>query len=216
MYLITPSLYSSWYWYKLEKKSYEDFFKTLNKISIETTSAMQAGIDFENNIRLSSECLDEVEVDEDPIMKQIAEIVRGGVWQKTCKKELGNYLLYGKMDVWTPTKIYDIKYTRNPKLIKYKYSIQHLLYMYCTGVEFFDYLISDGKDLLVESYEYNERLESLLKERIDEMVDFINFVPEFKEAFETHWTVKENKNEEIKKDKKVLIVLEEIRRGLVH
>ena len=88
--------------------------------------------------------------------------------------------------------------------------------MYCTGVPFCDYLISDGTELLIESYNYDDKLESLLKERIDEMVDFINFVPEFKEAFKTHWTVKENRNEEIKKDKKGLIVLEEIRRGLVH
>ena len=217
MYSITPSLYSAWYWYKnSEKSSREDFLNKLNKVSTPPTQAMQAGIKFEKDVRLISEH-EEGEIIEDPILSQIVNIIKGGVWQKTCKKEFGNYLLSGRMDVWTESKIYDIKYTDEVQLKPYyDYSIQHLLYMYCTGVPFCDYLISDRKELLIESYNYDDQLESTLKERIDEMVDFINFVPEFKEAFETHWTVKENKNEEIKKDKRVLIVLEEIRRGLVH
>lgn len=118
---------------------------------------MQVEIDFENDIRCVAET-DQIDISENEAVNEIAEIVKGGVWQKTCNREFGDYLLYGKMDVWTPFKIYDIKHTAKLKIMKYKYSIQYLVYMYCTGVKFFDYLISDRKELMIELYNYDEYL----------------------------------------------------------
>lgn len=188
MYLITPSLYNSYYWYThLENSSKSDFLNVLNKVQTEPNELIKRGIEFEDKIRAASE---KGEVTGDNVVDQIVFTIRGGVWQKSCKKELDGNLLYGRMDVYTPEKIYDIKYSKNYDLMKYKYSIQHMLYMYCTGVRYCDYLVSDGEELDIESYNYDENLEPLLKTRINEMLDFIFAFAEFREPYEEHWEAK--------------------------
>jgi hypothetical protein len=51
-FLITPSLYSAWkYWKDSEDAGKEDLLDTLNKVEKRKSPAMQMGIDFENAIR---------------------------------------------------------------------------------------------------------------------------------------------------------------------
>jgi hypothetical protein len=197
-YLITPTLINSYQYYindefKSPADSRADFLKTLSKEKFEPTEAMQKGIDFEEEI--FQQCCLEKEVGKkltsDPICDAIVKIVKGGLWQETCKKELkiGNqeFLLYGKMDVIKRDTIYDIKYTSNYELGKFLGSAQHLIYLYCTGLPKFKYLVSNGKDLWIEDYFNNVNIENEIKSKINDFLSYLENDSEAKNLFETKW-----------------------------
>ena len=188
-WLVTPSLFSSYYWYAI--KDYgetEGFLKFLRREKTPTTKSQQAGIDFENRIR--AVCEGREEAKEGSIIEEISDYVKGGFWQANVKKELDGNLLYGVADVVTPTMIYDIKLTSDYDFGKYDYSIQHLLYMYCSGIPNFKYLISDGKRVYVEAHSWSDSSLDTLKSRIYEMLRFFEVNKAFKEAFEANWRKK--------------------------
>lgn len=195
-FLITASLYNAYRYYaensiegtaEMEQKAYQDFLNTLNKVPVPMTEAIQKGIDFENEIFAMT---DKGVLSEDPCVCEIAEIVKGGYWQQVVQKRIGNYLLYGKADVIKANKIYDIKYTGHYDTGKFEGSIQHLLYMECTPIDDFDYLVSDKKSVWIESYHKDKDNTQKLMGRINNMVNFINKTPAFRDAFETHWKTK--------------------------
>lgn len=187
-YLITPSLYNAWYWYKkLESSTKEDFLNTLNKVPFPQNENMLAGIKFEDEIKdynlgnpSENECVVE-----------FGNILKGAYWQEVVKKDLsfGDYdlLLYGKIDAVKLNKIYDIKFTKNYDIGKYEYSIQHLLYMYCSGIKDFEYLVSNGRETYKEAYSWDETSLNLLQSRIANMLSDIFANAEFKAAFNQFW-----------------------------
>jgi hypothetical protein len=200
-YLITPTLINSYQYYindefKSPADSRANFLKTLSKEKFEPNEAMQKGIDFEEEI--FEQCSLEKEVGKkltsDPICDAIVKIVKGGLWQETCKKELkiGNqeFLLYGKMDVIKRDTIYDIKYTSNYELGKFLGSAQHLIYLYCTGLPKFKYLISNGKDFWIEDYFNNINIENEIKSKINDFLSYLENDSEAKNLFETKWKTK--------------------------
>jgi len=198
-YLITPTLINSYQYYiedefKSPADSRADFLKTLSKEKFEPNQAMQKGIDFENDIKAKCDniLLDKKEnIDYEVICNDIATIVKDGLWQETCKKELkiGNqeFLLYGKMDVIKRDTIYDIKYTSNYELGKFLGSAQHLIYLYCTGLPKFKYLISNGKDFWIEDYFNNVNIENKIKNKINDFLSYLENDSEAKNLFETKW-----------------------------
>ena len=211
-YLITPSLINSFQYYINDKfkspaDSRADFLKTLSKEKFEPTEAMQKGIDFENKIfeldkMLKADWNDiainfvfsqETEEYKD-CLKNIATIVKDGLWQQTCKKDLqiGNqeFLLYGRMDVVKRDTVYDIKYTSNYELGKFLGSAQHLIYLYCTGLPKFKYLISNGKDFWIEDYFNNVNIENTIKNKINNFLSYLENDSEAKNLFETKWQAK--------------------------
>lgn len=201
-YLITPTLINSYQYYindefKSPADSRADFLKTLSKEKFEPTEAMQKGIDFENDIKKLCDniLLDKKEnIDYEVICNDIATIVKDGLWQETCKKELkiGNqeFLLYGKMDVIKRDTIYDIKYTSNYELGKFLGSAQHLIYLYCTGLPKFKYLVSNGKDFWIEDYFNNVNIENEIKSKINDFLSYLENDSEAKNLFETKWQTK--------------------------
>jgi len=130
----------------------------------------------------------------DYVIKDIGDIIKGGLWQQTCKKEIkvGNqeFLLYGKMDVIKRDTIYDIKYTRNYELGKFLDSAQHLIYLYCTGLPKFQYLISDGEDYWIEDYHNHINIENEIKSKISDFLSYLENDKEAKELFKTKWESK--------------------------
>ncbi len=154
-WLVTPSLFSSYYWYAI--KDYgetEGFLKFLRREKTPTTKSQQAGIDFENRIR--AVCEGREEAKEGSIIEEISDYVKGGFWQANVKKELDG----------------------------------NLLYMYCSGIPNFKYLISDGKRVYVEAHSWSDSSLDTLKSRIYEMLRFFEVNKAFKEAFEANWRKK--------------------------
>jgi len=208
-YLITPTLLNSFQYYiqdeyKSPADSRADFLRTLSRERFEPNEAMLKGIDFENDIMLL--CDDSIEgtinlIDnlskfskEESylqIINSLTEIVKGGLWQQTCKKNLiiGNqeFLLYGKCDVVKRDTIYDIKFTNNYEVGKFLDSAQHLIYLYCLDLPKFQYLISDGEEYWVEDYHNHAGIEDEIKSKISDFLSYLENDKEAKEMFFTKW-----------------------------
>lgn len=202
-YLITPSLLGSFAWYLSDESedSREKFLNTLDKVRTETTPSQQKGLDFEAAICRVSEhlakwkcepdCVPALEFCNYQIVKELAEQVCYGLWQQSVKKEIkvGNqeFLLYGRTDVIKRDTIYDIKFTGNYEVGKFLDSSQHWVYLYCSGLKNFAYLISDGKDWWREDYHDNGYSEAILKHKISEFLSYLEGDSEAKEIFFNKW-----------------------------
>lgn len=129
----------------------------------------------------------------DSVIKSIAAVVSGGRWQDKVKGEVqfdqmgDTYLLYGRVDNMKPSIIYDIKYTGRKQLNKFSSSTQHRLYMECTGIQKFSYLISNGKDWWREDYFKSMHDREFLGTIIKEMRAWISKRKDAEEAFEVKW-----------------------------
>jgi len=200
-YLLTPSLLNSYAYYiqdewKSPADSRADFLKTLSREKFEPNEAMQKGIDFEDAINFYSQ--DRSHLSEETCklpcsntIFDLANIVKGGFWQQSVKKEIkvGNqeFLLYGRTDVIKRDTIYDIKFTGNYELGKFLDSSQHLIYLYCSDLPNFSYLISDGKEWWKEDYQNHEGVEDQIKSKIADFMSYLENDPEAKEMFFNKW-----------------------------
>lgn len=191
MKLITPSLLNSaryYYTYQAESEEQDaasraEWLATLRREKRPPNEAMQAGIDFEDSVRNCSF------TEEPEPVRAIAEIVKGGMWQEVVKRELGSYLLYGRTDVILRDTVYDIKYTSNYDLGKYQDSAQHPLYMFCSGLPHFAYLISNGREWWREDYAAVNP-EADIKAKIYELEGWLKNDSEAGELYNKHWGAK--------------------------
>lgn len=173
--LVTQSLLSAWQWmFKAEDAdaAETDFMRVLRRERGEPSPAMLAGRVFESLCYAIADgrfipLLDEHGTPVFPTeylgASKVAEIIHGGAWQVKERKEIsvGNrdFLLYGILDVLKAGTIYDIKF-RTKSLGsgdvagKYLDSPQHPMYLdLVPEATQFAYLVSDGRDLYVESYQ---------------------------------------------------------------
>lgn len=197
-YLLTPSLLNSYQYYindewKSPADSRADFLKTLSREKFEPNEAMTKGISFENDIfNICNDGFPNLDNQESWDLKhKIAFIVDGGLWQESVKKDIavGNqeFLLYGRTDVIKRDTIYDIKYTRKYELGKFLDSSQHLIYLYCSGLPKFKYLVSDGKDYWIEDYLNHNGIESEIKSKISDFMGYLDNDKEAKDLFFSKW-----------------------------
>jgi len=193
-YLLTPSLLNSYAYYiqdeyKSPQESRADFLKTLSREKFKPNEAMKKGNAFENEV--FGYCSLDKELPIVSPMTEIGDIVKGGLWQQSVKKEIkvGNqeFLLYGRTDVIKRNTIYDIKFTGNYELGKFLDSSQHLIYLYCTGLPNFSYLISDGKDWWREDYHNHDQVEDQIKSKIADFMSYLDNDLEAKEMFINKW-----------------------------
>jgi len=177
--------------YKSPEESRADFLKTLSRERFEPNEAMQKGIDFEKAVELTTKFERIIESQYDSIVCDLADIVKGGLWQQSVKKEItvGNqeFLLYGRTDVIKRDTVYDIKFTGNYELGKFLDSSQHLIYLYCSGLPNFSYLISDGKDWWKEDYHNHEGVEDQIKSKIADFMSYLENDLEAKEMIINKW-----------------------------
>ena len=124
-------------------------------------------------------------------IKEIGKVVEKSLWQQSVKKELkiGNqeFLLYGRTDVIKRDTIYDIKFTGSYELGKFLDSSQHLIYLYCSGLPNFSYLISDGKDWWREDYHNHAGVEDEIKSKVSDFLSYLENDKKAKEMFLTKW-----------------------------
>jgi len=151
--LITPSLLSgieflrdcppSW-----KGNAFQSLKATLSRKYKEPTRQIKRGIDFENSIYKTLSTMDSVDFKNySSEYQQFLNDCCGGVFQKTTKKIIEikgtKYLLYGKIDVWFPGLIIDIKTTENfTGDDKYLKTSQHEIYCFCEGIPTFLYKVA--------------------------------------------------------------------------
>ena len=171
-------------------------FKPSNKIIIYqygTCGSLAEDMDYDEEIKE----LDEIDNYSQCVIA-CGKIVKNGLWQESVKKEIkvGNqeFLLYGRTDVIKRDTIYDIKFTSNYELGKFLDSSQHLIYLYCSGLPNFSYLISDGKDWWREDYVNDGNVENSIKSMISDFMGYLENDKEAKEMFLTKWESKDNYN----------------------
>lgn len=199
-YLTTPSLLNSFSWYlkesftKTEEEQRQEFLQVLRREKTPTTPAQQRGLDFESDIELATKFERIIEGQYDSIVCDFADIVRGGLWQRSVEKDLkvGNqeFLLYGRTDVIKRDTVFDIKFTSNYELGKFQDSSQHLIYLYCSDLPKFSYLISDGKDWWREDYSNHAGIEGEIKSKVSEFLDYLEGDKEAKGLYFNNWISK--------------------------
>ena len=170
--LLTQTLINSWlYLYQVDgeyyEKCYQDFLKTLKRIPLEDNEIFARGREFEKQV-INGE------------YKEIYDIIKGGSYQVSKKKELVvdnlDFTIYGIADFIKNGVIYDTKRVNNYELQKYQYSSQHLIYLYLFDDCYeFTYLIVDNSDTTYEeTYKRNDltlTIETLIH-------NFISFLKE--------------------------------------
>ena len=152
--LLTQTLINSWlYLYQVDgeyyEKCYQDFLKTLKRIPLEDNEIFARGREFETQV-INGE------------YKEIYDIIKGGSYQVSKKKELVvdnlDFTVYGIADFIKNGVIYDTKRVNQYDLQKYQYSSQHLIYLYLFDDCYeFTYLIVDNSDTTYEeTYKRND------------------------------------------------------------
>jgi len=212
-YLITPSLINSFQWFQTcsyidKDRLRTDFLRTLRKEYYEPSKAAQKGIKFENDVMSYLENGDfsmpkflRNTKEYEYCIHQIASHLtnKNGIWQKPCSKDVkfrqANFVLYGKIDYCTDNYLYDIKTTKNYNPNKFLNNIQHYIYLYCTDINKFKYLIADFKSVYVEEYEVNKNdLELKIFNDLNKLLKYLDSDPEAKEIYKDKWkSFKKNK-----------------------
>lgn len=82
--------------------------------------------------------------------------------------------VYGVIDELMPLCIHDIKTTSKYEAFKYKNNWQHIVYPFCTGINDFEYNITDFKDTYTEKYVFDkERDTERLKKHCERLIEFL-------------------------------------------
>lgn len=174
--------------------SFRGMGKTIDESELDIRDEHETHIIYEKEIVKHNE----PEFAIDYVVKDIGDIVKGGLWQQSVKKEIkvGNqeFLLYGRTDVIKRDTVYDIKFTSNYELGKFLDSSQHLIYLFCSDLPNFSYLISDGKEFWREDYHNHAGIENEIKSKISDFLGYLENDKEAKEMFLTKWESKNNNN----------------------
>lgn len=167
-YLITQSLISAWqYMFECyeggEDGARESFLATLRREPVEQTEAMLNGIEFEKAVYEAAECAERAPHPKwEQGIQKVAPLVSGAQKQVRLSREIEveglTLVVYGILDALKAGVIDDVKYKSKSfgslELAgSYLNSPQHPLYFYiCPEAYKFQYLVSDGKELYIETY----------------------------------------------------------------
>jgi hypothetical protein len=134
-----------------KEDAYLQIKATLGRAPWNPTPAIVRGIDFENSIySILNDGKEEVVACSDTFRK-ILMCCKGGVFQKKTKTIIEmdgiEFCLYGKIDVFFPKKIVDIKTTgKYGGKDKYLGTSQHHLYCFGENIPEFEYIIAEFAD----------------------------------------------------------------------
>lgn len=209
--LITPSLIGSVKWFetcyspKWKEKAYKDLNNMLSRVYTQPGIAAKRGIDFENYIYniLNSpkkERLDELSCSNEFL--RVLRLCKGGEFQRKSKSFIKvdgiEYCLYGKLDVWFPELIIDIKTTKSFRKSKYIDSMQHVIYIYNETIGHFKYVIAVFKEENGTKIEDIKEIdvcltkdycEDLIIKEIKKVEKFMKDYPEFNKLWEEKYSL---------------------------
>ena len=167
-YHMTKTLLESWQYTfdcfeEGEEQAREDFLRTLNRQGAEITEAMQNGQDFEDRVyRLANG--ETVRSDARWLTgaQAIADIIRGAQIQVVARRDIEvdgmTFEVMGILDALKAGVIYDVKFLNKSMGGvdlggKYLNCSQHPAYFYIVPEAMeFQYLVSDGEDVYIETY----------------------------------------------------------------
>lgn len=181
-YRIYPTLLNAFLWYERQVALAEDeadpkqhLLDRINRVPQPTTAPQQRGIDFESALvtGVGQEVFPETILEQ--MRRQLPRRYRTQVFVKAVVR--GDIEIYGMVDVLGGNHAIDIKTTARYEPPKFQFNPQnlYLLGLHTWGVDQLDYLITDFKEVYVESYHYETYdFEPLL----DGLVRFSSFLEE--------------------------------------
>ncbi len=171
-FLITQSLIASWaYMFDChdgcEEDAKSEFLRVLHRESAEPTEAMKAGQKFETEVYAQAAGTPRTpHAQWEEGIKAVATVLGDAPVQLRYSRPLEfggiNFLVYGVLDALKAGIIYDVKFSTtslsgSDVYGKYLNSPQHPFYFYLVPeATEFKYLLSDGKDLYIETYRRDE------------------------------------------------------------
>jgi hypothetical protein len=210
-HLLTASLYGAWRWsYDAPDEKLaaarRDLLTCLRREEIPPTPPMLTGRKFEADVRNAAEGVyplpfEPVDPAYDAAVQEVAEIVRGGLWQERVYLDMrfrghGDFLFYGRADVIRGPLIVDIKWKTkaNYAVGQYGKGIQHLGYPAASGCAngrggspHFAYVASDGRSVWREDYHYGPDAYEELRSRLSMMLDDFERDRELGQLYRKHW-----------------------------
>jgi hypothetical protein len=193
-YLITPSLHGA-YRYHMDSEDGEknELLNSLNKVPFAKSEAMQKGINFENDViaRCAGQSISNTDESWAKCVDETADYVRGALQQERvlshCIINDIPVLLYGKADFINRDRGYDTKFTGVYEVGKFTKPIQHAVYMACSGLPNFSYLITDGRSLWKEDYSLTLGMIQNMVAEVAEMLTVFQRDSELWTAFTSNW-----------------------------
>jgi len=96
--------------------------------------------------------------------------------EKIIETKYGPVLLYGYVDELELFKVYDIKTTKQYDFGKYINNWQHKVYLYClkdTGIDTFQYMVTDFEHIYKEEYVWRDAYELDLRLIAEQLICFL-------------------------------------------
>lgn len=196
-YRIYPTLLDAYNYYKapvmymredeseedIESVRFKDLIDKINRVPYVTTEAQQKGIDFENVI---NEMIDGNKVEHsfnpDIVNRIYNEVKTCNTKQQRMSADIqtskGLVELYGVLDYTFGGYQVDLKTTKRYEFLKYKDNTQHKIYPLIARYNFiivndFHYLVTDFKDVFLETYTWNSNLENEVVANVCDFIDFL-------------------------------------------
>lgn len=194
--LITPSILDSYDWYitcpaSFKTAAFQQITDSLTRKPWDPTPAILRGMAFEKKVCQELDDISRIDFmtkfeGHSPNVGIFWDKCRGGRQQakvsKTVTVDGVEYYLYGKRDIAFADKTIDIKTTgdfKGPR--SYLSKNQHALYIACTGIEVFEYLIAEYDDVKgvcaeVYSVDASMKTEEALNKVLTKIQEFIAFL----------------------------------------
>ena len=150
-YYLTASLLNAWL------GGYDNFYDMLYRKETEPNQQMLNGILFEERAVKGE-------------IEELKPYVDGALYQAFVCKECEGYMLLGFCDLVNRDTIYDLKYVSHYDIGKYNNSVQHLIYLYCTNMNNFEYIIGCNDDIY---FEKQPRDDNKLKSIINQFISWL-------------------------------------------
>lgn len=154
-YYLTASLLNAWL------GGYDSFYDMLYRRETEPTEKMLDGVEFERQA-VSGE------------IEELKPYLEGALYQPFVCKECEGYMLLGFCDFINRDTIYDLKFVSQYEIGKYNDSVQHLIYLYCTDMQNFEYVIGCGKRDLSLYFEKQPRDDERLRATVRQFHSWLN------------------------------------------
>jgi hypothetical protein len=196
---LSPSLLDSFAYYLSIQDSEQsqskraEIINRLLDIKTPANEALLAGLEFEKNVQLAcNDCFVSKGEKYDDCVIEIANVVRGGIYQHPINVEIDGVLFFSEpekpisIDFLKINTAYDVKTTKKYEVGKYQFGNQHLVYLLALRQERIDnfvYLVTDFRNVYQEFYQWKPSFRDTLKSNITQFFDYLSSDIEMSNAY---------------------------------